>query len=76
VVMTHDAEEALLGNSAGPLAVGPVLPDADTRMPDAPVGTSGAVTAPVSAPSPGAAAPVTAAGPTTPGVDAASPAQH
>ncbi len=36
VVMTHDAEQALLGDSAQPMAVGPVLTDADTRMPDAP----------------------------------------
>lgn len=41
VVMTHDAEEALLGEGARPLAVGPVLPDADTRMPDAPAPGAG-----------------------------------
>jgi len=49
VVMTHDAEEALLGEGTQPLAVGPVLPDADTRMPDAP-GTGAAATTEPSAP--------------------------
>jgi len=36
VVMTHDAEQVLLGGAAQPLAVGPVVPDADTQMPQAP----------------------------------------
>ncbi len=49
VVMTHDAEEALLGEGAQPLAVGPLLPDADTRMPDAP-GTGPAATTEPAAP--------------------------
>ena len=35
VVMTHDAEQAVLGGRMGELAAGPVVPDADTRMPDA-----------------------------------------
>jgi len=35
VVMTQDAEQALLGSGAQPLTAGPVLPDADTRMPGA-----------------------------------------
>ena len=61
VVMTHDAEQALLGDSTQPLAVGPVLPDADTRMPDAP----GAAPAP---PLASAATPASAA------VEAAPPA--
>jgi len=35
VVMTHDAEQAVLGGRMGTLATGPVVPDADTRMPEA-----------------------------------------
>ncbi|PTN55446.1 motility protein MotB [Stenotrophomonas panacihumi] len=70
VVMTHDAEEALLGEGA-PLAVGPVLPDADTRMPDAP-GT-GAAPAAVPEPSAPAVSAVPGAGSNP---QATAPAQH
>ncbi|MDG2525190.1 flagellar motor protein MotB [Stenotrophomonas sp. HITSZ_GD] len=66
VVMTHDAEEALLGEGARPLAVGPVLPDADTRMPDAPAAGD--------APS-ATAAPVAPAGAAL-ATQATAPAQH
>lgn len=58
VVMTHDAEQALLGGAAQPLAVGPALPDADTRMPDAPdAPATPAAPAPVSASAAADAAP-------------------
>lgn len=56
VVMTHDAEQALLGGAAQPLAAGPVVPDADTRMPDAP-GTAPAPPAVSTSPTPAATAP-------------------
>jgi chemotaxis protein MotB len=74
VVMTHDAEEALLGEGAQPLAVGPVLPDADTKMPDAP-GTDAAVLPPSEAAAPAAAAATPAAGAGV-GPQTTAPAQH
>lgn len=78
VVMTHDAEEALLGEGAHPLAVGPVLPDADTRMPDAP----GTGTTPAATSEPSAVAPSTPTASAAPAPGAGSnpqttaPAQH
>jgi len=66
VVMTHDAEQAVLGGRAQPLALGQVLPDADTQMPDAAVPASGAATD---------APPATAASAPTP-AQAVAPAQH
>jgi len=54
VVMTHDAEQALLGGAAQPLAVGPVLPDADTQMPDAPASVPAPPTPTTSLPAPAA----------------------
>jgi chemotaxis protein MotB len=45
VVMTHDAEQALLGDKGHPLTAGPVLPDADTQMPESVVPAASAATA-------------------------------